>query len=146
MRSAPCYWQRAIWVIWWWLECAKLRVTTKIYLFSEPTSVYGLIYTCNFFNYQGPLKSASIGMGILRIWNDRQTNRRIVEIELLFVYSLFEAVRTLVTNKIHRLPVIDPDTGNALSILTHKKILRYIYNHVSSIIYQYRTLLPLISK
>ena len=36
----------------------------------------------------------------------------------------------LVENKIHRLPVIDPETGNALFILTHKKILRYVYNHV----------------
>ena len=37
----------------------------------------------------------------------------------------------LVRNKIHRLPVIDPDTGNALFILTHKKVLRFIYNHVT---------------
>ena len=36
----------------------------------------------------------------------------------------------LMKNKIHRLPVIDEDTGNAMYILTHKKILGYIYQHV----------------
>ncbi|XP_072297624.1 5'-AMP-activated protein kinase subunit gamma-1-like isoform X2 [Eucyclogobius newberryi] len=40
--------------------------------------------------------------------------------------SLFEAVYTLIKNKIHRLPVIDPVTGNALYILTHKRILKFL--------------------
>lgn len=47
--------------------------------------------------------------------------------------SLHEAVKMLVENKIHRLPVIDPETGNALFILTHKKILRYVYNHFDDV-------------
>uniref|UniRef100_A0A7N8YFB8 5'-AMP-activated protein kinase subunit gamma-2-like n=1 Tax=Mastacembelus armatus TaxID=205130 RepID=A0A7N8YFB8_9TELE len=40
--------------------------------------------------------------------------------------SLFDAVYTLIRNKIHRLPVIDPVTGNALYILTHKRILKFL--------------------
>uniref|UniRef100_A0AAV2JSA3 [histone H3]-lysine(4) N-methyltransferase n=1 Tax=Knipowitschia caucasica TaxID=637954 RepID=A0AAV2JSA3_KNICA len=40
--------------------------------------------------------------------------------------SLFDAVYTLIKNKIHRLPVIDPITGNALYILTHKRILKFL--------------------
>ncbi|XP_070774255.1 5'-AMP-activated protein kinase subunit gamma-1-like [Enoplosus armatus] len=40
--------------------------------------------------------------------------------------SLFDAVYTLIKNKIHRLPVIDPVTGNALYILTHKRILKFL--------------------
>ncbi|PNI28162.1 PRKAG2 isoform 11, partial [Pan troglodytes] len=36
--------------------------------------------------------------------------------------SLFDAVYSLIKNKIHRLPVIDPISGNALYILTHKRI------------------------
>eukprot|EP00795_Rhopilema_esculentum_P014639 gene14639-5725_t len=47
--------------------------------------------------------------------------------------NLHEAVQMLIENKIHRLPVIDPETGNALFILTHKKILRYIYNHFDDV-------------
>uniref|UniRef100_A0AAY4B260 CBS domain-containing protein n=1 Tax=Denticeps clupeoides TaxID=299321 RepID=A0AAY4B260_9TELE len=40
--------------------------------------------------------------------------------------SLFDAVSSLIKNKIHRLPVIDPVTGNALYILTHKRILKFL--------------------
>ncbi|XP_035994105.1 5'-AMP-activated protein kinase subunit gamma-1 isoform X1 [Fundulus heteroclitus] len=40
--------------------------------------------------------------------------------------SLFDAVYILIKNKIHRLPVIDPVTGNALYILTHKRILKFL--------------------
>ncbi|XP_052091891.1 5'-AMP-activated protein kinase subunit gamma-1-like isoform X4 [Mytilus californianus] len=49
-----------------------------------------------------------------------------------FVYiepdaSLYDAVKTLISNHVHRLPVIDRVTGNALYILTHKRILRFLY-------------------
>lgn len=45
--------------------------------------------------------------------------------------SLYDAIRTLIHNRIHRLPVIDPDTGNVLYILTHKRILRFLFLYVS---------------
>ena len=48
-----------------------------------------------------------------------------------FFDSLFDAVKTLVEFKIHRLPVVDPNTGNALYILTHKRILRFMFSTVS---------------
>lgn len=50
---------------------------------------------------------------------------------VLLCCSLFEAVYTLIKNKIHRLPVIDPVTGNALYILTHKRILKFLQLFVS---------------
>ncbi|XP_015255088.1 PREDICTED: 5'-AMP-activated protein kinase subunit gamma-2-like isoform X3 [Cyprinodon variegatus] len=40
--------------------------------------------------------------------------------------SVFEAVHSLIKSKIHRLPVIDPVSGNALYILTHKRILKFL--------------------
>ncbi|XP_022099875.1 5'-AMP-activated protein kinase subunit gamma-1-like isoform X2 [Acanthaster planci] len=40
--------------------------------------------------------------------------------------SLFEAVRMLIQSKIHRLPVVDPVTGNVIYILTHKRILKFL--------------------
>uniref|UniRef100_UPI00358FC4A2 5'-AMP-activated protein kinase subunit gamma-2 isoform X2 n=1 Tax=Myxine glutinosa TaxID=7769 RepID=UPI00358FC4A2 len=40
--------------------------------------------------------------------------------------SLFDAINSLIKNRIHRLPVLDPMTGNALYILTHKRILRFL--------------------
>ncbi|XP_011881316.1 PREDICTED: dentin sialophosphoprotein [Vollenhovia emeryi] len=44
--------------------------------------------------------------------------------------SLYEAIRTLIQNRIHRLPVIDLDTGNVLYILTHKRILRFLFLYI----------------
>ncbi|KAI9555243.1 putative AMP-activated protein kise gamma (2) subunit [Daphnia sinensis] len=41
--------------------------------------------------------------------------------------SLFDAIYTLISNRIHRLPVIDPQTGNVLYIVTHKRILRFLF-------------------
>ncbi|XP_030205544.1 5'-AMP-activated protein kinase subunit gamma-2 [Gadus morhua] len=40
--------------------------------------------------------------------------------------SIYDAVYSLIKNKIHRLPVIDPVSGNALYILTHKRILKFL--------------------
>ncbi|XP_017890901.1 dentin sialophosphoprotein-like isoform X2 [Ceratina calcarata] len=44
--------------------------------------------------------------------------------------SLYDAIKTLIQNRIHRLPVIDPDTGNVLYILTHKRILRFLFLYI----------------
>lgn len=41
--------------------------------------------------------------------------------------TLFEAIRVLCSNKVHRLPIIDPISGNVVCIVTHKRILRYLY-------------------
>jgi 5'-AMP-activated protein kinase regulatory gamma subunit len=48
--------------------------------------------------------------------------------------TLFDAIKSLIENKIHRLPVIDPETGNVLYILTHKRLLRFLFLYVSIII------------
>ncbi|NXM86459.1 AAKG3 kinase, partial [Oenanthe oenanthe] len=40
--------------------------------------------------------------------------------------SLFDAVYCLIKHKIHRLPVIEPISGNVLHILTHKRILKFL--------------------
>lgn len=47
--------------------------------------------------------------------------------------SLYDAVSSLLKNKIHRLPVIDPLTGNTLYILTHKRILKFLKLFISEI-------------
>lgn len=41
--------------------------------------------------------------------------------------TLFDAIQALSTNKVHRLPIIDRVTGNVVCIMTHKRILRYLY-------------------
>jgi 5'-AMP-activated protein kinase regulatory gamma subunit len=52
---------------------------------------------------------------------------------LLFIrpnQSLFEAIRILLENHVHRLPIIDPTTNNVVFILTHKRILRFFYLYI----------------
>lgn len=44
---------------------------------------------------------------------------------------MYDAVSSLLKNKIHRLPVIDPLTGNTLYILTHKRILKFLKLFIS---------------
>ncbi|XP_044888700.1 5'-AMP-activated protein kinase subunit gamma-3 [Mauremys mutica] len=41
--------------------------------------------------------------------------------------SLFDAVYQLIKNRIHRLPVMEPVSGNVLHILTHKRILKFLH-------------------
>lgn len=41
--------------------------------------------------------------------------------------SLYDAIKVLTKNRVHRLPIIDPITGNVVCIVTHKRILRYLY-------------------
>uniref|UniRef100_A0A8C2X859 Protein kinase, AMP-activated, gamma 3a non-catalytic subunit n=1 Tax=Cyclopterus lumpus TaxID=8103 RepID=A0A8C2X859_CYCLU len=41
--------------------------------------------------------------------------------------SLFDAIYSLLKYKIHRLPVMDPESGNVLHILTHKRILKFLH-------------------
>ena len=53
--------------------------------------------------------------------------------------SLFEAIRTLIQSHVHRLPVVDKLTGNAIYILTHKRILRFLYLYVSVILLDVQT-------
>jgi 5'-AMP-activated protein kinase, regulatory gamma subunit len=50
--------------------------------------------------------------------------------------TLYEAVRILTKERVHRLPIIDQHTGNVVCIVTHKRILRYLYLFVS--IYKYK--------
>lgn len=47
-------------------------------------------------------------------------------------HSLFDAVYSLIKHKIHRLPVIEPISGNVLHILTHKRILKFLHIFVSA--------------
>ncbi|XP_049843274.1 5'-AMP-activated protein kinase subunit gamma-2-like, partial [Schistocerca gregaria] len=47
--------------------------------------------------------------------------------------SLYDAIATLIRNRIHRLPVIDPATGDVLYILTHKRILRFLYLYINDL-------------
>ncbi|XP_014256842.1 uncharacterized protein LOC106670767 isoform X6 [Cimex lectularius] len=47
--------------------------------------------------------------------------------------SLYDAIKVLIHNHIHRLPIIDSQTGNVLYILTHKRILRFLFIYINDL-------------
>ncbi|XP_055876585.1 5'-AMP-activated protein kinase subunit gamma-2-like isoform X3 [Biomphalaria glabrata] len=47
--------------------------------------------------------------------------------------SLYDAVKTLIESHVHRLPVIEESTGNAIYILTHKRILRFLHLYIKEL-------------
>lgn len=69
----------------------------------------------------------SKNIGMVSISPDaRYIKNKYITNKLTFLLSLYEGLEILVRNKIHRLPIIDPKSGNALYILTHKRILRFL--------------------
>ncbi|XP_041367495.1 5'-AMP-activated protein kinase subunit gamma-1-like isoform X3 [Gigantopelta aegis] len=47
--------------------------------------------------------------------------------------SLYDAVKELIYNHVHRLPVVDKVSGNAIYILTHKRILRFLHLYIQDL-------------
>jgi len=45
--------------------------------------------------------------------------------------TMLEAVRKLCLYHVHRMPVVDAESGNLLCLLTHKRLLHFLYNFVS---------------
>lgn len=81
-------------------------------------------------------KSPSVAMEELEE-HKLDTWRRVLKDQRPLTYispdaSLYDAIKTLIQNRIHRLPVIDLETGNVLYILTHKRILRFLFLYVSN--------------
>lgn len=46
-------------------------------------------------------------------------------------FSLYRAVQVLCDSKIHRLPVLEQQTGDISYILTHKRLIKFLYLYVS---------------
>ncbi|CAF3403710.1 unnamed protein product [Rotaria socialis] len=44
--------------------------------------------------------------------------------------SLYKAILTLIERKVHRIPVIHPDTHDFLYLITHKRILKFLYLYI----------------
>jgi hypothetical protein len=47
-----------------------------------------------------------------------------------FLFSLSTAIVTLIQHKVHRIPVIDPINHDFLFLITHKRILKFLYLYV----------------
>jgi 5'-AMP-activated protein kinase regulatory gamma subunit len=96
----------------------------------------GMLTITDFINIlRHHYKSPIVGMDELENqticeWRDSEKKVTTLKSTLMQIdprQSLYDAVKKLVEGKIHRLPVIDQKTGNALYILTHKRLLHFLY-------------------
>uniref|UniRef100_A0A4W5NN09 Protein kinase AMP-activated non-catalytic subunit gamma 2 n=1 Tax=Hucho hucho TaxID=62062 RepID=A0A4W5NN09_9TELE len=69
--------------------------------------------------------SCQVGWMSFGWWTILDTHGKMLSVKNPAAF-IFDAVYSLIKNKIHRLPVIDPVSGNALYILTHKRILKFL--------------------
>lgn len=102
---------------------------------SEKQRFVGMLTITDFIrilqmNYKSPtLEMEELEDHRLETWRNMLADVK----DLIYVNpdaSLYEAIKMLIHNKIHRLPVIDPSNGNVLYILTHKRILRFLFLYI----------------
>jgi len=81
-------------------------------------------------NYKSPtLEMEELEEHKLSTWRDVLCEIK----DLIYIHpdaSLYDAIKMLIHNKIHRLPVIDEKNGNVLYILTHKRLLRFLFLYI----------------
>jgi len=81
-------------------------------------------------NYKSPtLEMEELEEHRLSTWREVLSDVK----DLIYIHpdaSLYDAIKMLIHNKIHRLPVLDQKNGNVLYILTHKRILRFLFLYI----------------
>jgi len=79
-------------------------------------------------NYKGPdIPMEAFEKATLSEWqNTIHSNKEFIHLSV--DAGLTDACRVLILNKIRRLPVIEPKTGNIVSILNQKYLLKFLYN------------------
>ena len=101
---------------------------------SASQSFVGMVTITDFINilrtyYRSPsaYKMEELEEQKLELWRTVLANESRTLVSITPQARLFEVIKTLIHNKVHRLPVIDPDTGNVLYIMTHKRILKFLF-------------------
>jgi len=97
---------------------------------TEGQQFVGMLTITDFINilhtyYKSPtIKMHEVEEHIIETWKNITTHSRLISINPHA--SLYEGLKTLIENKIHRLPIIENKAGNPLYILTHKRILKFL--------------------
>eukprot|EP01135_Chromosphaera_perkinsii_P011620 Nk52_evm3s2462 gene=Nk52_evmTU3s2462 len=92
----------------------------------------GMLTITDFINilgryYQSPLvRMDELEEHKIETWRNMSSNLPESIVSLDPMRTLLDAIRALIEHKIHRLPIIDENTGNPVSIITHKRILNFL--------------------
>jgi len=58
--------------------------------------------------------------------------------------SLYDAIHSMMSNKVNQLPIIEPDTGNLLFIINQRQLLKFLLNFVPNLQYFEHLLSPIL--
>nr|CAB3265156.1 5'-AMP-activated protein kinase subunit gamma-1-like [Phallusia mammillata] len=104
---------------------------------SESQEFIGMLTITDFINilhtyYKSPtVKMHGLEEHLIETWRNGPHSTKLISIDP--DASLFDGLRQLVKNKIHRLPIMELVAGNPLYILTHKRILKFLYLFVNEL-------------
>ncbi|XP_023933008.1 5'-AMP-activated protein kinase subunit gamma isoform X4 [Lingula anatina] len=107
---------------------------------SSKQDYVGMLTITDFINilqkyYKSPLvKMDELEEHKIATWRDALQDRHKPLVTITPDESLFDAIKALISHRVHRLPVVEANTGNALYILTHKRILRFLSIFYSDIL------------
>ncbi|XP_076808266.1 5'-AMP-activated protein kinase subunit gamma-1-like isoform X1 [Clavelina lepadiformis] len=104
---------------------------------SERQQFVGMLTITDFINilntyYKSPtVKMHELEEHLIATWRNGLNSTKIVSIEP--EACLYDGLKRLIGNKIHRLPVMEVTTGNPLYILTHKRLLKFLYLFINDL-------------
>uniref|UniRef100_A0A8W8MEV2 Beta-galactosidase n=1 Tax=Magallana gigas TaxID=29159 RepID=A0A8W8MEV2_MAGGI len=99
----------------------------------------GMLTITDFINilhkyYKSPLiKMEELENHKIQTWSEELKDKQRPFVCIEPDANLYQAIKTLITSKVHRLPVVDRVSGNALYVLTHKRILRFLYIYINEL-------------
>ena len=103
---------------------------------SESQQFVGMLTVTDFINilrfyYKSPfVHMYQVEEHRIQTWRELQASEpRPYLVSIDPMQSLHQAVRHLIEHKIHRLAVMDSETGNAIYIITHKRLLHFLHEN-----------------
>eukprot|EP00128_Syssomonas_multiformis_P017165 Colp12_sorted_trinity150504_noHs@5291 len=101
---------------------------------SQEQAFVGMLTISDFINilrqyYKSPLVTMhELEEHKIQTWREiAPSKNRKALISVSPMASLYEAATILVRERIHRLPIIDEETGSVVAVLTHKRILNFLH-------------------
>lgn len=110
-------------------------------LWRSDSQIYAGLVTADDFikiiqnNYVGSLLEMKVlDEKKLENWLEEANNSKTFE-HVFPDASLYQAISSMIAHKTHRLPIIDPESGNVLYILNQRQLLRFLLNFVPNLQY-----------
>ncbi|VDM80727.1 unnamed protein product [Strongylus vulgaris] len=143
-RNVIRQWQVTIKSLYSLMTCQCAKHFMRLFLIV--TTRTGLIADSNTMHLSGVLSITDFTMILMMLWKFRENIEEMkgtplshrdfngMDIANMKIKSIFHAVELLSKYRIHRLPVLDKHSGDCAFILTHRRVLHYIWKYCSSLL------------